>query len=236
MDAFFVACEVRRDPTLKGKPVDRRRVRRAGRGCRGVVRGADIRHPLGDAVAPRQATVSARALPPRRLRAVLRGQRGSARHLPVGDRARRADRSRRGVPRCDRGAAPARRGGRDRIADPDPGARHAPAHVLGGSGVHEARGEARIGGGEASRRPGRRAARLGSRGRPSRRGARLPARPSRAGAVGSRARPRSIDCNGSASRPLATSRSSRSGLSSPRSAARTASTSTGWQTASTIGP
>ncbi len=97
-------------PARAARPArHRRRHRRAGRRRRRELRGPALRHPLRDAVDAGAAAVPARRVPARRPRALRRGERAGDGDLRFVHAARRADQPRRGVPRRDRRAPPARR-------------------------------------------------------------------------------------------------------------------------------
>ena len=102
-------------PSWPGEPVVVGGTGRAGRGGRGVLRGAALRRPLGDAVDAGPPAVPARRVPARRpRRATSAASREVHEIFRVLHAARRADRARRGLPRRHRRPAAVRLRRRDR--------------------------------------------------------------------------------------------------------------------------
>ena len=73
LDAFFASVEQLDDPSLRGRPVDRRRARQSGCRQHRELRSAGVRRALGDADGPRPQGVPARGVP-RAARQALRGE------------------------------------------------------------------------------------------------------------------------------------------------------------------
>ena len=95
----------------------------------------------------------------RRPRALRRDQRAGDGDLPVVHPAGRGDLARRGVPRRHRRPPAPRRRAHHRRQDPGRRARAGAAHLLGGRGPVEVRGQAGLGGGQAPHRAARARAR-----------------------------------------------------------------------------